>query len=95
MIRLLCLNPFFAFAAQSSASAKYAIKKGAYLVEAPPKRPASSYALFVKDNTAGKKHLKIETSGPELSKKWKLYPEYKEKYTKLSKEKAVGYDQLK
>lgn len=91
MLRLLCLNPFFSFAAQGSTPAKYIIKKGAYLVEAPPKRPISGYALFVKESTAGK-HLKVENTAPELSKKWSLYPELKEKYTKLANEMSTGYE---
>lgn len=73
MFRLVCTSPFFWFSAQG-ASSRYIIKKGAYLVEAPPKRPTSSYALFLKDELTGKKNLDVATAAVEVSKKWKLYP---------------------
>jgi hypothetical protein len=74
MFRLICISPLFNFTTTTPGLTKYIIKSRAYLVEAPPKRPTSSYALFVKDEFAGKKNLKIGTQATELSKRWKLYP---------------------
>lgn len=49
MFKLFTLSPLFAFATEASPLSKYVIKQGAYLLQAPPKRPVSPYALFVKD----------------------------------------------
>ena len=95
MFKLICTNPFFLFAAQAPGAGRYIIKSGAYLIEAPPKRPASSWALFVKDSTAGKKILNVATSGSNLAKKWSQYEEIRNKYTELAKEKKEGYSERK
>ena len=95
MFRFICTNPFFLFAAQAPGTGRYIIKSGAYLIEAPPKRPVNSYALFVKDNTAGKKNLNVGTSGSTLGKKWSQYEEIRSKYTELAKEKKEGYSERK
>lgn len=95
MFKFICTNPFFLFAAQASGAGKYIIKNGAYLIEAPPKRPVSSYALFVKESTAGKKNLNVATSGSALGKKWSQYEDIRNKYTELAKEKNVGYAERK
>jgi len=61
MFKLICSNPVFLFATQATGSGRYIIKNGAYLIEAPPKRPVNSYALYIKDNTAGKKNYKVSS----------------------------------
>ncbi len=90
MLRLICQTPFFNFAAQSSNISKYIIKDNAYLIEAPPKRPVSSYALYVTDKTKGIKGG-AAAKAESLSKEWKQFKEIQEKYTQLSKEVNAGY----
>lgn len=49
MFRLICNNNFFRFTTTTPLNlTKYIIKKGSFLIPAPPKRPSSSYAQFIK-----------------------------------------------
>lgn len=88
MLRLVCTSPYFWFCAVpptiATTQSKYVIKKLAYLIEAPPKRPVSGWALFLKTEFAGKHNLNVSTDTPALAKKWKTYPEIQEKYNKLA-----------
>jgi hypothetical protein len=94
MLRLICQNPFFAFAVQSPSISKYTIKNNAYLIEAPPKRPVTAYALYVSDKTKGQKGGVAEKAD-SMSKEWKQYKEIQDKYLQLSKEKNAGYGEKK
>lgn len=78
MFRLICNNYFFNFTTTTPAAlTKYIIKKGSFLIPAPPKRPSSSYATFIKQEFAKDKTLKVKNAAADLAKKWKKYPEIK------------------
>lgn len=96
MFKLICLSPLFRLATQGAISTKYIIKNGAYLIEAPPKRPANSYALFLKDELKGKKKTQsFALAQTELTKKWNSDPSIQEKYAKLAQTPSAGYPQIK
>ena len=85
MLKLLSFNPLFLFSTSTTPGVKYIIHKKAYLIEAPPPRPSSAYNLFVKDQLSGKKGIKVTDAMSDIAKKWKQYPELKEKFEKLTK----------
>lgn len=95
MFRLICNNNFFLFTTTPSNITKYVIKKGSFLIPAPPKRPSNSYAQFVKQEFAKDKTLKVRTAAPDLAKKWKLYPEIKANIEKQNTGTAGEYEKIK
>jgi hypothetical protein len=94
MFRLVLQSPFFADVKQSANLSKYVIKRNAYLIEAPPKRPTSAYAIYLTEKTKGLKGLLIPRA-KNIGMEWKLMKENQDKYNQLAKENSAGYAEKK
>lgn len=82
------MNGIFNLALKAfSSTSKYIVRDGKYLIEAPPKRPSTSYILFSNDareklQKASPDHkVSVVEQSKIIGEQWKnITPEEKEKY---------------
>lgn len=95
------MNGMFNLALKAFASnSKYLIKDGKYLIEAPPKRPSTSFFLYSNEarekmpKSTPEQKVSVVEQSKAIAEQWKaLAPEEKEKYEKKYKEARAKYDE--
>lgn len=75
-------------------TSNYVIKSKQFLIPAPPKRPANSFALYVKDKAAGKK-VAVAKDSKAWAKDWNKFEEVRKPYEGITAKAKEEYTKIK